>query len=426
MVNLPTAGESNWDVSLNAALTDLQSQVDDKVSKSGGTINGALVVNTMGAGSLPNGLPSAITSLSVPSTFDGGEDTTDSTGRLNLYSYQRADLGSFGETIRNFAMRKDAKSMTAWYFPDQGYDTSRNPVGSFKPVVWTGAHWEANNHASNHKHWSVEVPDSTGAIQTRFEVRFGDPNVDNAIAGLDKTLIMTNLADLVVRCTNDQTFRLSSPLNSGDEKSIEFNHDSAGSAQYLRWKVRATGESETGGDAGTNFQVARYSDAGVYQDAPLVIQRSTGRVSIGGDINPAAQLHVTRPSGQLGYFKAPTTFQSALLVEGVDNTVKAIQVDVTGDTDHRFQMMADGAMSWGPGSAARDTFLYRGGAGVLKTDGSLTVGADLTHQGAKAGFYGTTPAAKPTVSGSRADGTALASLLTALATLGLITDSTTA
>lgn len=42
------------------------------------------------------------------------------------------------------------------------------------------------------------------------------------------------------------------------------------------------------------------------------------------------------------------------------------------------------------------------------------------------GFYGAAPVAKPTVTGSRADGTALQSLLTALATLGLITNSTTA
>lgn len=42
------------------------------------------------------------------------------------------------------------------------------------------------------------------------------------------------------------------------------------------------------------------------------------------------------------------------------------------------------------------------------------------------GFYGAAPASKPTVTGSRTDGTALTSLLTALATLGLITNSTTA
>ncbi len=50
------------------------------------------------------------------------------------------------------------------------------------------------------------------------------------------------------------------------------------------------------------------------------------------------------------------------------------------------------------------------------------------HQwNANVGFHGTTPIAKPTVSGSRADPeAALANLLTALANYGLITNSTTA
>ncbi|MFD9465313.1 hypothetical protein [Streptomyces sp. NPDC060027] len=43
-----------------------------------------------------------------------------------------------------------------------------------------------------------------------------------------------------------------------------------------------------------------------------------------------------------------------------------------------------------------------------------------------AGFFGATPTGRPTVAGSRGGNAALGSLLTALATLGLITDSTTA
>lgn len=45
MVTTPTRGDTNWDVALNAALTDLQSQVDTKVAKAGDTITGALTVN---------------------------------------------------------------------------------------------------------------------------------------------------------------------------------------------------------------------------------------------------------------------------------------------------------------------------------------------------------------------------------------------
>lgn len=38
-------------------------------------------------------------------------------------------------------------------------------------------------------------------------------------------------------------------------------------------------------------------------------------------------------------------------------------------------------------------------------------------------FYGATPAAKPTITGSKGSNAALASLITALATLGLLVDS---
>ena len=58
-------------------------------------------------------------------------------------------------------------------------------------------------------------------------------------------------------------------------------------------------------------------------------------------------------------------------------------------------------------------YLWANNGAPVKVDGNV-------------GFYGTAPAAKPTVSGSRGGNAALDSLLTALAGLGLITNSTTA
>lgn len=62
----------------------------------------------------------------------------------------------------------------------------------------------------------------------------------------------------------------------------------------------------------------------------------------------------------------------------------------------------------------------------MTAGGSLAVAQDLAHRGGKLGFYNATPAVKPAVAGSRGGNAALASLLTALAGLGLLTDSTTA
>ncbi|MEU1152647.1 right-handed parallel beta-helix repeat-containing protein [Streptomyces sp. NPDC005918] len=46
----------------------------------------------------------------------------------------------------------------------------------------------------------------------------------------------------------------------------------------------------------------------------------------------------------------------------------------TGDAFDRFRVAADGAMQWGSGTAARDTFLARTGPGVLETPGTLQAG----------------------------------------------------
>jgi len=58
------------------------------------------------------------------------------------------------------------------------------------------------------------------------------------------------------------------------------------------------------------------------------------------------------------------------------------------------------------------------------TTGDVTLGAKLKVTG-NAGFNNVTPIAKPTVTGSRGGNAALASVLTALANYGLITDSST-
>lgn len=61
---------------------------------------------------------------------------------------------------------------------------------------------------------------------------------------------------------------------------------------------------------------------------------------------------------------------------------------------------------------------------LARTDIAETFDDDLRING-DIGFYNTTPAAKPTITGVRDSNAALASLLTELATLGLLTDSTT-
>jgi hypothetical protein len=64
-------------------------------------------------------------------------------------------------------------------------------------------------------------------------------------------------------------------------------------------------------------------------------------------------------------------------------------------------------------------------AAITELNSELKLLGALNHDGTTVGFYGSTPVTKPTVTGSRAGNAALASLLTQLASQGLITDSST-
>ncbi len=54
--------------------------------------------------------------VNLPSSFAGGENTSDSTSRINLNSYQRAEgTNTFGEVARIYAREARSKQMLAWY-----------------------------------------------------------------------------------------------------------------------------------------------------------------------------------------------------------------------------------------------------------------------------------------------------------------------
>lgn len=77
------------------------------------------------------------------------------------------------------------------------------------------------------------------------------------------------------------------------------------------------------------------------------------------------------------------------------------------------------------GSLSGVTKFYVGKNGDGYFASNLTTEGQFWHTGSTAGFFSATPASKPTVTGSTGGNAALQSLAAALATLGLITNSTT-
>jgi len=419
MTRLPKPGADNnvWGDMLNEYLLKAHNEdgslkpvartslATDVVNSLDGAQNAAELVSGGGTvlGQLSVGDGAANHSVTVLSSFAGGEDDGqaghfDSTGRINLNSHQRANYYSYGETIRNYIRRSDAKAMSAWYGPANLYDaTTRNPKsGSWKPWVWTGAHYEANNHGSIHGHWEVEVPDSSGAIQGRLEVPFIDQSKNNTVGsatiGVDYTNIRTNLADFSVRAQyintgaySGQNTALRVGGGNGVNKDLLLSISSDMQNSGRRWIVRANTDPESGAGTGTNFQIKRCDDVGLEQGTILGARRSDGNVFVGAESAFPARLGIAwNTTGHHGFSAQPTASPggaSAFDASMTTTTDRAYQTNVNGDANRRMVVYADGKHEWGDGTGGRDVNLYRSAAAIIKTDQSMVVGANLTVAG---------------------------------------------
>lgn len=145
--------------------------------------------------------------------------------------------------------------------------------------------------------------------------------------------------------------------------------------------------------------------------AVLEVGTSTGTVAAGDD-------------ARLSDARTPTAHAATHGTAGSD-PVTVAQSQVTG--------LADSLTLLAP--TADPTF-----TGTVTSSGPVNVSGTLTAFGyfgaggnvglgsgvSLIGFFGAAPVAQPTIEGSRSDGTALADLLTKLATLGIVVDGTTA
>jgi hypothetical protein len=190
-------------------------------------------------------------SLELVSTDDGGLDTTDSTSRLILNSYQ-AGGNNWGEVIRvrlrpqtGDVVENRAKGMIAWQMPED-----LDVDADYHSVTWIGAHWgaqDADDAGDVHAHWSIETPDALGRLQTRFALSLAD---EAGTFGADKTLITTSSADMVIGCDSGQVLRLKSGPSTSAMVETAKTVWGTGSA---RWRFGMNGDAESSGGAGSNW-----------------------------------------------------------------------------------------------------------------------------------------------------------------------------
>ncbi|WP_309118207.1 hypothetical protein [Paenibacillus sp.] len=191
--------------------------------------------------------------------------------------------GHLSDLIRLQWTEDRAKPALAWA-DEKGLD---------KAAIVT--HAKANDpDQADHNHISIETtmsPDGEQANQlfTRFEIPF-----DQDVADIRTHSSNFNVVDGILRVAGSE----------GVTRDFQFAKTEKGNVTTPRWAIRADATEESGADAGSNFHVVRYSDAGEALDTPLFIGRDAGNVGI-GNTDPASKLDVDGDSIRIRQAKTP-------------------------------------------------------------------------------------------------------------------------
>lgn len=209
-----------------------------------------------------------------------------------------AGIGYRGKSLVQDLATPDAKAMLTWRIPvkpgtavngigfpytkEEEAESLAAPLSQYKDVTWAGAHYYAQDPGGVggevHGHWSVEVPDTTGALRTRFQITYINPNTGEI--GVENSLIKMTSSDFSFVCSGQTKMRVTAPGNDGTSARIELGR---GDAQKLRrWDIRMGSNTETGGNGGSPFEIRRYDDAGNQLGVSLAITRSSGDITLGG------------------------------------------------------------------------------------------------------------------------------------------------
>lgn len=130
-------------------------------------------------------------------------------------------------------------------------------------------------------------------------------------------------------------------------------------------------------DAAVGYQAVTSSTrpSSPYSGKPIMETDTSYRTYFSNGTSPASASWVQIPNSS-------ATYSGLLAQERASAATTATQIKVTGDSQQRLTIGADGKLTWGSGSATGDTVLYREAASVLTTDDIFRVYRSLASENA--------------------------------------------
>lgn len=194
--------------------------------------------------------------------------------------------------------------------------------------------------------------------------------------------------------TGTKTFATQTNFQGNSGAAINISSNTNGDTN-ARFALSANGTVNWGpGNATTDTNLYRASAGQLQTDNALAVLGTISSPKT-GDVQAYTAV-----------YSGANTTQAAYNYTGAGTTSRYADLKITGDSSSRLAVFADGTMSWGPGSASRDTNLYRSAVNTLKTDNSLVVGTNLSviGIGAVASAYKTTDESRASNVSVAADG----------------------
>lgn len=125
---------------------------------------------------------------------------------------------------------------------------------------------------------------------------------------------------------------------AGQNRNLALSTDVAGTPSS-RWVIRANTTAESGSNAGSDFALARFSDAGAFIDNPIAVTRSSGLVTVANNLTVAGTTTLNGTvagthgqnvgTGDSPTFSALTTTNGATIGSGLTVTTGAVAITST-------------------------------------------------------------------------------------------------
>lgn len=378
MVAKPIKGNADWDVPLNAALDDLQTQVNAKLPSAGGTMTGPLTTQSVNTNSLVRSafLKTTSSTEHAATVYQAG---TSGTGvALNIISDNPQNSAVF--VTGHESARGSIK--VAHLNPGPGVADDANAAALSVDLQYNGMLGTA---AQGLFITATEGPTTGNMINVRHNSRDDFVIKGAGLVGIRLPIGSIPTGALQIAQADDATVGLAIQANSATAQQMLLLKDSAGAP---RFEVAGNGSS-------VHRAVAFFTSALQLGATSADLGGSSGSVV---SIKNAAAVPTTNPTGGViiyaegGVLKMRTAAGAVVDLSGLlalsggtmTGTITssggavgsvAYAAQVTGDTTARYTVGADGALNWGPGNGVLDASLTRTAPSSLNTPGFLAMGS---------------------------------------------------